>query len=104
VKGLLNVFGIYDYTNDRMFTHCYKHKKSDRFIDLINRVDSLYDSSIKRIYMLLDNSSIHNAKKTREALAHHPRIVSVFLPSYKIARTQSDRGKMDVVDAKESHR
>lgn len=75
------MFGIYDYTNDRMFTHCYKHKKSDQFIDLINRVDSLYDSSIKRIFMVLDNSSIHNAKKTREALVHHLRIVSVFLPT-----------------------
>ena len=27
IKGILNVFGVYDYTNDRMITHCYKNKK-----------------------------------------------------------------------------
>ncbi len=55
VKGLLNVFGIYDYTNDRMLlTHCYQQqKKSNQFIDFMNKVDSVYDSSIKRIFMVL---------------------------------------------------
>jgi hypothetical protein len=38
VKGLLNVFGIYDYTNDRMLTHCYQQKKSDQFIGFIGRL------------------------------------------------------------------
>jgi len=77
------VFGIYDYTNDRMLTHCYQQKKrSNQFIDFMNKVDSVYDSSIKRIFMVLDNASIHKSKKTREALAHyHPRIVPVFLPT-----------------------
>lgn len=82
IKGLLNVFGIYDYTSDRMFTHCYRHKTSDQFIDFINRVDSLYDSSsVKQIFLVLDNASIHGSKKTREALKKHPRMVLVFLPT-----------------------
>ena len=32
VNGLLNVFGVYDYTNDKMYTHCYKQKKSSQTI------------------------------------------------------------------------
>ena len=52
VKGLLNVFGIYDYTNDRMLTHCYQQKKSNQFIDFIERVDSFYDLNIKRIFLV----------------------------------------------------
>ena len=77
------MFGIYDYTNDRMLTHCYQQKKSNQFIDFMNKVDSVCDSSIKRIFMVLDNASIiHKSNKTREALAHHhPRIVPVFLPT-----------------------
>jgi transposase len=79
------VFGIYDYTNDGMLTHCYQQqKKSNQFIDFMNKVDSVYDSSIKRIFMVLGNTSIihKSKKKTREALAHHhPRIVPVFLPT-----------------------
>jgi transposase len=79
---LLNVFGIYDYTNDRMLTHCYQQKKSNQFIDFIERVDSFYDLNIKRIFLVLDNASIHKSKKTKEALSkHHPRITLVFLPT-----------------------
>ena len=33
IKGILNVFGVYDHTNDRMITHCYKNKKSKQFMD-----------------------------------------------------------------------
>jgi transposase len=81
IKGILNVFGIYDYTNDRMFTHCYKKKNGKEFIDFIQRVDSLYDSSVKTIFFVLDNISIHKAKKVKEAISHYyPRITLVFLP------------------------
>ena len=26
INGLLNVFGAYDHTNDKMHVHCYKKK------------------------------------------------------------------------------
>ena len=56
IKGILNTFGVYDYTNDQMYTHCYKNKTSDQFLDFIRRVDSRYDSSsIKTIFVVLDN-------------------------------------------------
>jgi len=82
IKGILNVFGVYDHTNDTMFTHCYKNKTSDQFIDFLRRIDSRYDSSIKTIFVVLDNASIHRSKKTRNAITrYHPRIVLVFLPT-----------------------
>ena len=65
-----------------MLTHCYQQKKSNQFIDFIERVDSSYDLNIKRIFLVLDNASIHKSKKTKEALSkHHPRITLVFLPT-----------------------
>ena len=82
IKGILNVFGIYDHTNDTMFTHCYKNKTSDQFIDFIRRADTRYDSSIKTIFVILDNASIHRSKKTINTITrYHPRIVLVFLPT-----------------------
>ena len=69
----------------------------------MNKVDSVYDSSIKRIFMGPDNASIvSNPRRQRGANTRSSKN-SACVPSYKIARTQSDRGKMDV-DAKESHR
>jgi len=82
IKGILNVFGIYDHTNDMMFTHSYKNKTSDQFIDFIKRVDSRYDSSIKTIFVVLDNASVHWSKKTINTITcYYPRIVHVFLPT-----------------------
>ena len=39
VKGILNVFGVYDHTNDQMYTHSYKQKTSKQFLDFIKLVD-----------------------------------------------------------------
>ena len=38
-KGILNVLGVYDHTNDKMFIHCYKKRNGDQFLDFIRRVD-----------------------------------------------------------------
>ena len=45
IKGL-NVFGVYDHTNDQMYTHSYKNKTGDQFLDFIKRLDRKYDSSV----------------------------------------------------------
>ena len=55
IKGLLNVFGVYDHTNDQMYTHSYKNKMGDQFLDFIKRIDRKYDSSVKQIFLVLDN-------------------------------------------------
>ena len=83
IKGLLNVFGIYDHTNNQMWTHSYKQKtEGKQFLDFIKRVDQKYDSNVKQIFLILDNASIHKSNKVKETLArHHPRIQLVFLPT-----------------------
>jgi transposase len=76
------LFGVYDYTNDKMFTHCYRSRNSKQFLDFIGRVDSLYDSTIKKIFLVLDNISIHRSKKVMQILLlRHPRIIPIFLPT-----------------------
>jgi transposase len=65
-----------------MWTHSYKRKTGKQFLDFIKRVDQKYDSSIKQIFLILDNSSIHKSNKVKQTLArHHPRIQLVFLPT-----------------------
>jgi transposase len=82
IKGILNTFGVYDHTNDQMYTHCYKNKTGDQFLDFIKRVDRKYDSSVKQIFLVLDNASIHRSKKVRETIQkYHHRINFVFLPT-----------------------
>ncbi len=76
------MFGIYDHTNNQIWTHSYKQKTGKQFLDFIKRVDQKYDSNIKQIFLILDNASIHKSNKVKETLAkHHPRIQLVFLPT-----------------------
>ena len=65
-----------------MYTHCYKNKTSEQFIDFIRRVDTRYDYRIKTIFVVLDNALIHRSKKTRNAIIRdYPRIVLVVFPT-----------------------
>ena len=81
-KGLLNVFGVYDHTNNQMWTHGYKRKTGKQFLDFIKRVDQKYDSSIKQIFLVIDNASIHKSNNVKETISKcHPRITLVFLPT-----------------------
>ncbi len=82
IKGILNVFGVYDHTNNQMWTHGYKRKTGKQFLDFIKRVDQKYDDSIKQIFLVLDNVSIHKSNKVKQTIARcHPRIQLVFLPT-----------------------
>ena len=82
IKGILNVFGVYDFTNNQIWTHGYKQKTGKQFLDFIKRVDQKYDDSIKQIFLVLDNVSIHRSNKVKETIArYYPRIQLVFLPT-----------------------
>ena len=35
IKGILNVFGVYDHKNDQMYTHSYKKKTGKQFLNFI---------------------------------------------------------------------
>jgi hypothetical protein len=82
INGLLNVFGVYDHTNNQMWTHGYQRKTGKQFLDFIKRVDQKYNNSIKRIFLELDNASIHKSnEEVKQTIAKcYPRIHLVFLP------------------------
>jgi hypothetical protein len=87
INGLLNVFGVYDHTNNRMWTHSYRRKAAGKqFLDFVKRiVDQKYDFSIKQIFLVIDNASIHKSNKVKETIAKcHPRIHLVFLPPTRL--------------------
>ena len=84
-------------TTYQIWTHSYKKKTGKQFLDFIKRVDQKYDYSIKQIFLVLDNVSIHKSKKVKQAIARcYPRIQLVSISSNKISRAKSDRGKMVV--------
>jgi transposase len=81
IKGLLNVFGAYDHTNDKIHVQCYRNKTAKQFADFLKRVDKRYDKNIQNIFIVLDNLSVHKSKKVKDEISkYYPRIKFVFLP------------------------
>ena len=66
-----------------MYTHSYRNKTGKQFLDFIKCIDIKYDSSsVKQIFLVLDNASIHRSKKVRETIQkYHHRINFLFLPT-----------------------
>ncbi len=80
IKGLLNVFGAYDHTNDKVHVQCYRNKTGTQFIDFLKRVDRRYDKDIQNIFVVLDNLSAHKSKIVKEEISKCcPRIKFIFL-------------------------
>ena len=61
INGYLNIFGVYDLTNDQIYTHSYRKKTGKQFLDFIKQIDQKYNSDIKQIFLVLDNISIHRS-------------------------------------------
>ena len=81
INGLLNVFGAYDHTNDKMHVQCYRKKTGKQFVDFLKRVEKRYDNNIQNIFLVLDNLSVHKSKKVKDRISKYcPRIKFVFLP------------------------
>ncbi|KAA2279536.1 transposase [Candidatus Nitrosocosmicus agrestis] len=70
IKGMQNVFGVYDHTNNQKWTHGYKQSKTGKhFLVFIKRIEQKYNNSIKQIFSVLDNVSIHKSNKVKQNLA-----------------------------------
>lgn len=65
-----------------MWTHGYTKKTGKQFLDFIKRMDQKYEDSIKQVFLVLDNVSIHKSNKVKATVSkYHPRIHLVFLPT-----------------------
>ena len=51
-KGVLNVFGIYNHTNNQMWTHGYRKKTGNSSWILSNEWTKKYDDSVKQTFLV----------------------------------------------------
>jgi hypothetical protein len=63
IKGLLNVFGAYDHTNDKMHVQYYKKKTGKQFVDFLKRVERRYDKDIQNIFLYLITCQSTNPRR-----------------------------------------
>lgn len=74
------IFGGVNLRTGELHYHLSPHKRSGDFIAFLEQLLLAYPSG--RIYVILDNVSIHISRAVRSWLAEHPRLELVFLPTY----------------------
>jgi DDE superfamily endonuclease len=63
---------VFMHTNNQMWKHGYQRKTGKQFLDFIKRVDQQkYGSSIKQIFVILDNIWIHKSNKVKQTISKH---------------------------------
>jgi len=78
--GALHLFPAFDTRTGKVYARTEMRKRQTEFIALLTQLDGEIPSSIRSIYLVLDNSSVHKGKQVRTWLVAHPRFVCWFLP------------------------
>jgi hypothetical protein len=78
--GALHLFAAFDTRTGKVSARTARRKRQAEFITLLAGLDREIEASVRRIFLVLDNASIHRGKQAQAWLAAHPRFVCHFLP------------------------
>jgi len=78
--GAVHLFAAFDTRTGKVYARTALRKRQEEFIPLLAQLEKEISPSIRRIHLVLDNSSVHHGKKVQAWLAHHPRFTCFFLP------------------------
>ena len=74
------IFGALNLRTGEWFYQLVAHKRSTEFIAFLTRLLAVYPTG--RVYVLVDNASIHTSQALHHWLAAHERLVLLYLPTY----------------------
>ena len=80
--GALHLFAAFDTRTGKVSARTARRKRQEEFIPFLAQLQREIPSSVTRIYLVLDNASIHKGKRVQAWLAAHPRFVCYFLPTH----------------------
>ena len=88
--GALHLFVAFDTRTGKVYARTEVRKRQREFIALLTQVEREIPSSIHRIYLVLDNLSVHKGKQVQAWLRSHTRFVCWFL---KVALLLDESGR-----------
>jgi len=74
------VFGALNLRTGQWFYRLTEHKRSADFMAFLTTVLAAYP--VGRVYVLVDNASIHTSRSVQKWLTEHVRLELVYLPTY----------------------
>src|SRR5438128_1738121 len=73
--GALHLFAAFDTRTGKVYARTEVRKRQKEFIALLIQLDREIPPTVRRISVVLDNSSVHKGKRVRVWLQAHPRFV-----------------------------
>jgi Bacterial alpha-L-rhamnosidase 6 hairpin glycosidase domain/DDE superfamily endonuclease len=80
--GALHLFAAFDTRTGKVSARTTRRKRQAEFITLLTGLDREIEASVRHIFLVLDNASIHRGKQVQAWLAAHPRFICHFLPAH----------------------
>src|SRR5919106_4766084 len=91
--------GALDLATGALLHSVAARKTNALFRDLLTRLDACYPAErYTRLYVVVDNYTIHHAKAVQQWLAAHPRFTLLWLPTYGPRANPIERAFGDVHD------
>ncbi len=81
-RGKGYVFGAFRPATGEALTEPYARRTTANWVDFLERVEAWVDSAVERVYVILDNLSVHRATDVLLFSLAHPRWEFVFQPRY----------------------
>jgi hypothetical protein len=78
--GALHLFAAFDTRTGHVYARTAQRKRQQEFMAFLTQVERELPSSFHRVYLVLDNLSVHKGKQVQTWLQSHPRFVCFFLP------------------------
>jgi transposase len=78
--GALHLFAAFDTRTGYVYAQTARRKRQAEFIPFLNQLHREIPASVTRIYLVLDNVSVHKGKQVQTWLAAHSRFICHFLP------------------------
>jgi hypothetical protein len=78
--GALNLFAAFDTRSGKVYGYTAERKRQVEFMVFLEQVDQAIESTITRIYVVLDNVKMHKGQQVAAWLADHPRFNFVHPP------------------------
>ena len=71
--GALNLFAAFDTRSGQVWGYLGERKRQVEMIAFLNQLDADISTSVRTIYVVLDNVRMHTGKQVQEWLSAHPR-------------------------------
>ena len=78
--GALHLFAAFDTRSGHVYSRTAQRKRQQEFMAFLTQVERELPSSLQRVYVVIDNLSVHKRKQVQTWLQSHPRFVCFFLP------------------------